>query len=390
MTTAPLTPSTSRDSFPQILIETFEDHALTRITFHGRPCYPARDIGTALGYAQNGKRFADKVTGAWASEMVEGRDYEVLTGDALEALKLAAEHGTSEVPSFAARLLVLYERGLHIALLKTNKRAGLRLRAWLADGAMPALARGKGVDANGEALEGTYVRPMLDTDELNRRRLALGEGRRTLDRLERDGVITARQRGQALLQTFKATMRGVLPDEVLDDLGAGSGPSHLQLPARVPANAVMLPEEAEVVSRAWLSPRGIAAKLQMPGSPRHWDARVGRAITGLGKAMYADEQGQPDGDGLRKDVTLAKTIVVNKQGAGDTLQVDGDTGEPAVTYGHLYHPVRVPQLVRAWLMQHKPEWLGLDPNEAEAARRARQAQQRELAEIRAAQAQPQS
>lgn len=351
MTTHPLTPS-QPDSLRAILTDTFEGVALTCVELQGRPCFIAREIGDALGYSQRGKRFADKVTGAWAPEMEEGRDYQVLAGDDLAALKAVLPLGTTSVPSRSPSVMVLYERGLHLALLKTNKAAGRRLRTWLAERAMPALARGKAIDAHGQVLEGTHGRPALDTDDLRQRRLTLAEGRRTLERLEREGVLEPKQAGRALLQTFKATMRGVLSDELLDSLGAPAAPERSQLPARVPPNAVMLPAEAAVVDRSWLSPMQIAARLEMPGTKRELQARVGRAISSIGELAY-------DGDknGLRNDRAMARPVVVNKQGAGDTLQVDGETGEPATTFGHLYHPQRVPPIVEAWLRRNRPEWL---------------------------------
>ena len=130
------------DTLRAILTDTFEGVPLTRVELHGRPAYIAREIGEAIGYANNGAAFADRVTRSWSREMEEGRDFMVLEGEALDTFRRLTVDSTV---SHARHLLILFERGLHLALLKTTKPAGERLRAYLAESIMPGLARGQAV-----------------------------------------------------------------------------------------------------------------------------------------------------------------------------------------------------------------------------------------------------
>jgi prophage antirepressor-like protein len=126
----------------------FDNHALDVIQYKGRPCWVAREIGTALGYSHGGKRLANKVTGAWADEFVAGHDYEVLDGEDLASFKAVAEEGTESVPSFTSSAVILYESGVHLACIKTDKPAGKRLRRHLVEDVLPKLARGEAIAAD--------------------------------------------------------------------------------------------------------------------------------------------------------------------------------------------------------------------------------------------------
>ncbi len=124
------------------LRDTFEKHTLTTLEIEGRPAWVAREIGEAIGYAQRGKRFATKITGEWSGELIAGHDYRVLTGSELSAFKQGVFQGTGSVPLGSNRgLVVLFESGLHLALVKTRKPAGIRLRRFLADEVLPQLVR---------------------------------------------------------------------------------------------------------------------------------------------------------------------------------------------------------------------------------------------------------
>ena len=123
------------------LITSFEEHPITTVTYRGRPAWIARQIGDAIGYAQQGKRFVTRITGAWADEFIGGRDYLVLTGLELELFKSLIELGTDPVPSRAPSLLLLFESGLHLALTKTSKPVGKRLRRFMVDELLPQIVR---------------------------------------------------------------------------------------------------------------------------------------------------------------------------------------------------------------------------------------------------------
>ncbi len=123
------------------LITPFEDHPITTVTYRGRPAWIARQIGAAIGYAHGGKRFVTQITGAWGDEFIDGRDQQLVEGAELELLKSLLEPGTDPVPGRTANLLLLFESGLHLALAKTNKPVGKRLRRFLVDEVLPQLVR---------------------------------------------------------------------------------------------------------------------------------------------------------------------------------------------------------------------------------------------------------
>ena len=122
--------------------DAFGAHTLTTFDIDGRHAWVAREVGTLIGYEQRGKRFASRITGEWSDELIKGQDYAVLTGRELAAFKEGAFKGTGSVPLGGNRgLVVLFESGIHLALVKTTKPAGKDLRRFLADKVMPQLVR---------------------------------------------------------------------------------------------------------------------------------------------------------------------------------------------------------------------------------------------------------
>lgn len=139
------------------IIHEFEGEPLTTITYKDEPHWIGRQIGDRLDYAGNGKRLVTRIRREWSSEFVEGRDYDMLTGDDLAALKTMLGQGTLEVPSHTRNLMLLRESGLHLVLAKTDKPIGLRLRRFLADRVLPQLVRDGRYTPEREVVEGRIV-----------------------------------------------------------------------------------------------------------------------------------------------------------------------------------------------------------------------------------------
>lgn len=124
----------------QTFTHTFHGAPLMTVTWQGRPAWIARHIGARLGYAQDGKRFPNTILGEWKDEFIEGKDYALLSGPDLAAFK--ALPGAEELsPHTHSRLLLLFESGLHLALIKTRKKLGKDLRQFLARQVLPQLVR---------------------------------------------------------------------------------------------------------------------------------------------------------------------------------------------------------------------------------------------------------
>ncbi len=115
----------------------FEGRRLTTLTVGGRPAWIAREIGSILGYAGDGKRFVNKLSVEWSDDFVPGVDHRLLTGDALAVLKTKVEG----IAPNAKGLMVLFESGVHLALIRTQMPLGRKLRRFLVDEVMPTLVR---------------------------------------------------------------------------------------------------------------------------------------------------------------------------------------------------------------------------------------------------------
>ncbi len=151
----------------------FEGAPLTTLTVNGRPAWIAREIGVRLGYAHRGDRFVSKLSGDWSSEFVEGLDIARVTGSELVALKAAL--GAVAVPTATSKLVVLFETGVYLAVTKTDKPVGIRLRRFIVDEVLPRLARGEPVGAPSPtaapAVPAPRLRPILELAELREIRM---------------------------------------------------------------------------------------------------------------------------------------------------------------------------------------------------------------------------
>jgi|GEM_PF-5085405 len=119
----------------------FEGKYLAILEIGGRRAWVARELGEALGYANEGKRFVTMLKDQWSDELEEGTDYALLSATLLNNARLSSRARTS----FRGRVQVLFESGLHLALLKTNKEAGKRLRRFLAREVLPNISRSGGI-----------------------------------------------------------------------------------------------------------------------------------------------------------------------------------------------------------------------------------------------------
>jgi len=237
------------------LRETFKGMPLTTVTIHDRPAWNAREVGEAIGYAQRGKRFASQITGEWADEFIEGQDYKVIGGKELQAFKALYFKGTGSVPLASNRgMLVLFESGLHLALVKTRKPKGVQLRRFLADKVLPQLVRTGSYRAEAEPqLPDLREQRLQQKADLEARRVAVLERNAQAEAL-REAVRALHNLGQIDAATLAAY------EVQAAELVTGRDLSHLK----------------PVGPTTWLTPTEIGRKLGLSGY------RVGRLITELG------------------------------------------------------------------------------------------------------------
>lgn len=118
----------------------FEGAPLTVYTFRDRPCMVVADVGRALGYGD--RKLGGTMRQNWSDELMSGIDFDTLDGDSLVAFKASLVDAHETWASKIHRsLTVLYESGLNLVCLKTEKPLGRKLRRFLAAEVMPKLAR---------------------------------------------------------------------------------------------------------------------------------------------------------------------------------------------------------------------------------------------------------
>ncbi len=131
----------------------FEGKALAAFKFRDRSCMVAQDVGAALGYSPEGFQ---KSMRNWSDELVEGTDYAVLRGDDLKAFRAVGDETVKMTVSPRANsAAILFESGLWLVCLKTERPGGKALRRRLADDVLPALAK-----------QGGYINPSATDGQL--------------------------------------------------------------------------------------------------------------------------------------------------------------------------------------------------------------------------------
>jgi len=140
----------------------FEGKPLVTLTYDGKPAWVGRHIGARLGYSHRGKRLPNKILGDWKDEFIEGTDYAFLTGDELAALKKTTD---TVSPNANSSLLILFQSGLWMVLVKTRRAVGKRLRRFLVDQVLPQIARTGEFSHEREVVGGVVVSLELARNE---------------------------------------------------------------------------------------------------------------------------------------------------------------------------------------------------------------------------------
>ncbi|XXT18800.1 hypothetical protein WME94_52095 [Sorangium sp. So ce429] len=137
----------------------FEGQQLTFYRFRDKVCVVGQELGAALGYADGS--LGARIAGEWKNEFIKEKDYGILEGEDLRVLKRLA---TSDVASRSKRLLVLFEPGVNLVSLKTEKELGVKLRRLLADEVLPKLLRGEPILPAAPPPAGGSVIPANDVE----------------------------------------------------------------------------------------------------------------------------------------------------------------------------------------------------------------------------------
>lgn len=235
----------------------FEGNPLTTIFYKNRPCWIAREVGNAMGYARNGERLITNIAKEWNDEFIEGHDFVIISGSELADFKALFELHTDSVGSRAKHLLLLFEPGLHLALAKTNKPVGRRLRRFIADEVLPQISRDGAYLPERSVEDGKLVE---NESAISARRLALAEAREArLDRQLKSGAL------KSLVKTLKRS--GHVSGDIIVSYEIAAAEE-----ATGQRFAALKPKTED----NWQSPSDIAARLGISSQ------RVGRTISELG------------------------------------------------------------------------------------------------------------
>lgn len=124
----------------------FKNKPITVYTFRGKLAWVAQDVGAALGYTREGFQSTLR---SWQDEFITGQDIEVLRGASLKEF-FATVNPT--VAKSSTNQTILYESGLNLVCLKTDKPFGRDLRRWFAETVMPAMRTGTLTPSHAAAL----------------------------------------------------------------------------------------------------------------------------------------------------------------------------------------------------------------------------------------------
>jgi len=229
----------------------FEGNEITGLWYKGQPCMLARDIGRALGYADNGKSLSRRLR-EWGEEFLDGIDIIRPTDAEWSDTAIGGEFRP-----LASTPIFLTKSGVDLVCMKTSKPVGVRLRRQIADMDLIEYRQDAAGEFRAEVKPAGRVKSGQERYEIlleRERRLA-----RKLDLDERRFKLQALKDGVEALGDF-------LSPEALQTL---------RIAALEIGTGLEMPLLKPVVEDDWLSPSQIAERLGVSANA------VGRAITKL-------------------------------------------------------------------------------------------------------------
>ena len=283
----------------------FEGNAIRTFFFKDQLVWIAREIGRAIGYADDGKRLLRNIGQEWSDEFIRGIDCTVLEGRDLAMFKrLVPDYGTSRAPS----LMLLTETGFNMVCLKTDKPGGKVLRRKLAEEVIPAINR-----------TGCYVAPGAQPPPTR----SVDVDPKTQAQLSRAKALVEREerlRKQFELKERKIKAKALL--ELLESCGSTIDPTIVQVYQVKAAELVtdmsldrFLPVEVE----KWEAPAEIARRL---GSS---EQEIGLCISAAG--IRQDERYCRDI--TNKSRTSSKTMTTYKYNPAGVVLIEAKAQERA-------------------------------------------------------------
>jgi prophage antirepressor-like protein len=141
----------------------FEGRPFAAFTVDGRPTILAKELGVRLGYSSSGNRISGLIRNEWKDSFIEGKHHRVISGVELADLKVILEANTQYVLGRISHVMVLFEEGINMVALKSDKASAVRFQQFLADKVVPQLVR-DGKYIPGRELSAIKKNPLEDLD----------------------------------------------------------------------------------------------------------------------------------------------------------------------------------------------------------------------------------
>jgi prophage antirepressor-like protein len=120
------------------IVHQFHGRQVVQITFNGRPCWLLPLVEAAMDYAPTA--LGSLIRDDWKAEFVAGKHFEVLRGEQLKELRALLDATLPDlVASKASNITILYQEGLDLIAIKSDKQASRDLRAFLVEKVMPSI-----------------------------------------------------------------------------------------------------------------------------------------------------------------------------------------------------------------------------------------------------------
>lgn len=135
------------------MVKTFDFNgaAITAYRVRGRECWIAQDVARVLGYEAKGW---SKSWRGWLDELIKGQDFDTLKHRDLNEFKRLLSATVISTVAKTTQLTVLYEPGLNLVCIKTEKPLGKVLRRFIAEKVLPDIRRSA---ANARALQDEII-----------------------------------------------------------------------------------------------------------------------------------------------------------------------------------------------------------------------------------------
>lgn len=131
-------------------------HEILTIHWHGRECWLAWQLNNVYEYSEG--QLVRMIRREWSNEFIQGKHYEILEGENLKNFRACVS--AFYAPAKAQSLLILFESGLDLIRLKSQKPVGVQLRQKLAEEVLPSLRR-----TGRYEVTGSYPIEVLEPDE---------------------------------------------------------------------------------------------------------------------------------------------------------------------------------------------------------------------------------